>query len=77
MKTLIPLTVTWLVVSATSICCAELVWDRESGLWPCRVPDGTIYTRNGTIHIYDIKAAKGQSGSASHDAISSLRVRDD
>ena len=59
----------WLVVSATSICCAESVWDRESSLWPCRVPDGKIYTRNGTVHVYNIGAAGGQHGSTSHAVI--------
>jgi hypothetical protein len=69
MKTLIPLAVMWLVVSATSICCAESVWDRESGLWACRVPDGKIYTKNGTVHVYNIGAAGGQHGSMSHAVI--------
>jgi hypothetical protein len=69
MKTLIRLTVTLLVVSATSICCAEAVWDRESGLWSCRVPDGRIYAKNGTVHVYNIGAAGGQHGSTSHAVI--------
>ncbi len=70
MRTLSGLALMWLVLSATGICVAD-EWDRDDGLWACRVAGDAkgIYTMNGGMHVFDIGAAGKEKGSSSHKVI--------